>query len=348
MYQHGGNIYTHPNMLDFSSNINPLGTPDRVRQAVLSSADSLIHYPDPDCRKLREAISQKEQLPSSHILCGNGAADLIFTLCYALRPNHALLPVPSFSEYEQALLACGCRIDHSFLSEKNRFAMTNQFLSDLKKEAYDIIFLCNPNNPTGQLIDTELLLEILHYCEQHQIFMVVDECFLDFTQKYHTASLISRLPTSKYLFILKAFTKMYAIPGLRLGYLLSGNTDLLETLHSFRQPWSVSTLAQAAGIAAFHGKEAFEWEEKTRRFLEKERTYLKNSLPLSPITGEANYLFFPSEKPLFEECKKHNILIRDCQNFISLEHKHYYRIAIKKREENEQLITLIRFLHQNH
>lgn len=341
MYQHGGDIYTYPNMIDFSSNINPLGIPTWVRQAVLSSVDHLIHYPDADCRKLREVIGQTEGVDTSCVVCGNGAADLIFTLCHALRPKLALLPAPSFLEYEQALYSCGCKIDYSLLSEETQFDMTTQFLSDLKKKDYDILFLCNPNNPTGKIIDRELLSEIFHYCEQHGIFMVVDECFLNFTKKYRTNSMISVLPSSKYLIILKSFTKMYAIPGLRLGYLLSENENFLEKINSVRQPWSVSTVAQAAGIAAFDKEKRHDWEENTRCFIEKERQWLTTHLPFSKMTGEANYLFFSSPKPLWEECKKHGILIRDCKNFVSLDEKHYYRIAVKKRDENERLATLM-------
>ena len=341
MYQHGGDIYSYPDMLDFSANINPLGIPEQVKEAYLSSLEELTHYPDPKCRMLREAIGRKHEIPASFILCGNGAADLIFTLCFALKPKRALLPAPSFSEYARALSCIGCSIQYSFLPEKDRFAFTEQFLSDLKSFHPDIIFLCNPNNPTGQLIDHALLTEIAAYCERQKIYIVIDECFLDFTDAFSSGSLIPKLPVSNYLFILKAFTKMYALPGLRLGYFLSGNADLLRKMQSFRQPWSVSVPAQAAGTAAYAFLKEHNWEEKTRQFIKKERAFLKNSLPFSNITGEANYLFFPSHLPLSQIGRERGILIRCCNNFISLEQKNYYRIAVKTREENTKFLRLL-------
>lgn len=338
MYQHGGDIYSYSNILDFSANINPLGIPERVKKAVAGSIEQLIHYPDSKCRKLRTAIADKEQIPNSWVLCGNGAADLLYTLCFALRPKRALLPVPSFLEYSQALSCCGCQIDVSFLTEETHFQITEHFLQDLKKTSYDIVFLCNPNNPTGQTIPPEILMDILSICEQRRTFLVIDECFLNFTNEYRTGSMVSNLFLSGHLLILKAFTKMYALPGLRLGYLLSSNTALLDKLETYRQPWSVSVPAQTAGIAAL--KET-DWEEKTRSFIERERLWLTGRLPFSNITGKANFLFFRSECNLYQDCLEHGILIRDCNNFISLEGKHYYRIAVKKREENQQLVRLI-------
>ena len=179
---HGGEVYSKAVEIDFSANINPLGTPEAVKEAVRDSLPLLSQYPDPYCRALVGAIAEFEGVPAERVLCGNGAAELIFSLCAALGPKRALLPVPSFSEYRTALEAAGCETEFYFMEQSEDFALTERFLPVLEGFGGDMLLLCNPNNPTGQVIDPVLLEEIRDICARKGIFLFIDECFLDLTQ----------------------------------------------------------------------------------------------------------------------------------------------------------------------
>ena len=215
---HGGDVYKYSHCLDFSANCNPLGTPQSVKQAIIDSVDDLSDYPRVGCGPLKEAIAAYEHTQKEYLICGNGAADLIFSLCRAQNPKKALLLAPTFAEYEQALVSVGCEIARYDLEETADFCVKENYLHILQKEKPDIIFLCNPNNPTGITMQQELLEKILRRCAETGIFMVVDECFLDFVKEPESHTLKGKLAEYPNLFLLKAFTKRYAIPGVRLGY----------------------------------------------------------------------------------------------------------------------------------
>ncbi len=340
MYQHGGDIYNHKNRLDFSANINLMGIPKSVVLAASEGAALSYQYPDAKCLELREALSQAEGIPIEQILCGNGAAELIFNLVLAKRPKKALLPVPSFHEYEQALHMIDCEINYHYMKEEDGFLLKEDFLERINGEV-DIVFLCNPNNPTGTLIEPEFLEEILHECEKQDCLLIVDECFIDFINETKDYSIKNQCKNSKNLFLLKAFTKLYAMPGLRLGYGISSNSELIQKMKEVSQPWSVSIPAQMAGVAAL---KEINYVKKSKEILKQERTFLIDELgKLNIITfsSMANYIFFHTDKGLYERCYGKGILIRDCSNYEGLG-EGYYRIAVKTHEENKQLIEVIR------
>ena len=220
---------------------------------------------------LKEAIGKYEQVDSDWIICGNGAAEVIFSVCRAGKPKKALVTGPSFAEYEQALQGVGCEVDHFWLEEEEDFRVKRDFLKALRPEL-DIVFLCNPNNPTGVLMDQCLLMEILKRCRELDIFLVVDECFLDFVEEPALYTLKKVLGDYRNLFIIKAFTKRYAMPGLRLGYGLCANTRLLEKMTEENQPWNISTPAQAAGMAALLENS---YVEAGRQLVFKEKSVLR-------------------------------------------------------------------------
>lgn len=333
---HGGNVYQYKNCLDFSANCNPLGTPEAVKQAIRSSLDTLSDYPQVGCSALREAIGAYEKVDPSQIICGNGAAELIFSLCRAVKPKKALLPAPTFAEYQQALESTGCEIRTYYLQEQNTFALQKDYLEALEKDV-DIAFLCNPNNPTGILTERELLLEVLEQCRKRGILLVVDECFLDFIEKPEDYTLKEKLFEYTNLFLLKAFTKRYAMAGVRLGYGISSNQELLERMERMTQPWNVSSPAQAAGIAALGEKE---YVEQGRQLVFGEKDYLMaemKKMGLQVYPSRANYIFFRGPENLFAECVKRNLLIRDCSNYEGLG-AGYYRVAVKRHGDNEKLI----------
>lgn len=346
---HGGNIYDEEiretcgkggaKLLDFSANINPLGMPKRVREAVVRALEDAVHYPDPLCRKLKRALAESYGLPEEVFVCGNGGADLIYRLAYALRPRRALLTAPAFAEYEEALRQVNteCR----FHRLRGDLEVREDILEQMDASV-DVMFLCNPNNPTGLLIDPDLLFRILGKAAECGILIVLDECFLDFTGQ-EERSLISYIKETKHLLILKSFTKMYAMPGIRLGYGISGDRELLTRMEAAGQCWGVSVLAGAAGIAALEEKE---YKQKAVRMIKKERRYLKAELEAAGMQvwdGQADYLFFraPGIRDLYERLLPHGILIRRCGNYRGLDET-FYRVAVKAHEDNERLVKAMR------
>ena len=311
-----------------------------MKQAIIDCVDDLSDYPRVGCGPLREAIASYEHTRKEYLICGNGAADLIFSLCRAQNPKKALLLAPTFAEYEQALVSMGCEIARYYLEEPADFCVKENYLQVLQKEKPDIIFLCNPNNPTGITMHRELLEGILRSCAESGIFMVVDECFLDFVKEPEKHTLKGKLAEYPNLFLLKAFTKRYAIPGVRLGYGFCSDSKVLERMEAVTQPWNVSTVAQLAGLAAL--KET-EYVEKGRLLIFRESVWMKEKmaqLGLKVYPSEANYIFFHGPADLFERCVPKGILIRNCSNYPGLE-KGYVRVAVKLHEQNEKLIQVL-------
>lgn len=346
-HKHGGDIYSEPDILDFSANINPLGMPKAVKEAAKLGIEKSIYYPEVTSKQLQKEISYYYDINTDYVICGNGAAELIFYICLAQQPKKALLLAPSFAEYEIALHNVGCEIEYFYLKEKENFQLTNEYMTYLTDDL-DIIFLCNPNNPTGQMIFKEYLIEIARICKEKQIRMVLDECFIDFSDKLLRESMREELRKYENLIIINAFTKLYAMPGLRLGYALSADTNLLGKMHQLLQPWNVSVPAQLAGIAALKEKD---FVMKSREVIVREKEFLLEELfnlqqlyeqrkldIIEKIYGyEANYIFFRGNKEILQLLHGQGIQIRDCSNYRGLE-EGYYRIAVRGREENQKLV----------
>lgn len=339
-YGHGGDIYTYKGMLDFSVNINPLGMSQKVTDAAKQAIDRCICYPDSRCRKLTEALAERTGLPQSCFLPGNGAADLIFSLVLAEQPKKALIPVPSFSEYEQALCTVGCQIQYYSLQAENQFRLDRNF-TDCLTDDLDMVFLCCPSNPAGQIIQKEELTEIAERCMEKGIRLVLDECFVEFLSEPERYTMEQETKQFPCLFLLRAFTKMHAVPGLRIGYGITSDGELLRKMETVRQPWSVSVPAQEAGLAALRERER---EKQTRELVRKERTRMEKELQdagIHVIPSEANFILMYTTTDLFSELKKRGILIRDCSNYRSLK-KGWYRVAVRLPEENDRLLAAIR------
>ncbi len=339
---HGGDIYSHKEaVIDFSANINPFGLPSSVRQAIVDNIDSYVNYPDPLCRELKSAIAKHENVLKSNIVCGNGAADVIFRLVLAVKPDKAMIIVPTFAEYEQALKVCDCDIVYHFLLEQDGFILNESIFDNISNDV-DMMFICNPNNPTGIPIKKEFILKIANKCKENNILLVVDECFNEFVDDEKSYSVVYNLQDNTNIIVLKAFTKMYAMAGIRLGYALCSNTILIDKISNTLQPWSVSTVASKCGIAALKEKD---YVQKTKLLIERNRNYLINELEKIGFVvygSKANYVFFKScELNLVEKLEQHNILIRSCENYVGLE-KGYYRIAVKNQEDNQYLIDCLK------
>lgn len=346
-YEHGGNVfYNNPDIIDFSANINPLGLPNGVADAIKVAITDCTRYPDPFSCELREMIAGYEKCYSSQIICANGASEIIFRLSNWLRPKRALIIAPTFSDYERALIASGCKDIYRYqLYEKNEFGLDFGILEVIKNGNFNVVWLCNPNNPTGCLIPKKLLDEIINLCYHSDCYVVVDECFLDFVPDKASYTVKSEIEQYQNLIVLKAFTKIFALAGIRLGYALCNNQKVIEGLYYHGADWSVSGLAQAAGLAALSNPE--EYISKSLRYIDMEKSKLEScfeSAGFKVFGSNANYLFIKNEynfdlkETLLE---KHRMMIRSCANYHGLS-KQFCRIGVLKAEQNQKLIGAIK------
>ena len=336
---HGGDIYRHPDMIDFSSNCNPFGPPQRVQDAICRAAGQIGHYPDVQCSLLRDALSAKLHVPGTWIFFGNGAAEVIFAAVTALKPKKALLPAPTFAEYAQALETVGCEIQYVHTAEADGFALPMDFAEQITEDI-DMVFLCNPNNPTGNLLSREETERVIRRAGALGCTVVLDECFLDFVEKPEEFSMLGDLAAYPHVILLKAFTKLYAMAGVRLGYGISSNPAIIEKLERSVQPWNVSSLAQAAGLAAL-AEDAYVRESLMT--LRAERSYLLQALDklgCRTYASQANYIFFRGEETLGEKLRAAGFLVRDCSNYAGLG-KGYYRVAVRLHEDNVKLVQAV-------
>jgi threonine-phosphate decarboxylase len=305
-YEHGG----YPDMLDFSVNINPLGCPVKIDGLDIETL--IENYPDSHCNSLREKLSEKWGVPKEFIVCGNGASDLIMRICAALRPKRVFALAPTFSEYERCVKLFG---------------------GILANENYDTAFICRPNNPDGKLVSEDIIIDML----KKGVIVVVDECFIEFTE---FKSLIYLTEKYRNLILLNAFTKIYAMAGLRLGFAVCSDTKLIEKISFHDSAWCVSGIAQKIGIEVLKN---LNFIAETRKFIAEEREFMLRKLSdlgLECYDSKANFIMIKSQKPLFKGLYKKGIAVRDCSNFTGLD-EHYIRIGLKKHDDNVKLIEEI-------
>ncbi len=323
--------------LDFSANVSPLGVPERVRAAIAAAAGEIDRYPDPDCRALRGAIAAHEGVAAEWILCGNGASDLIYRAIFAARARRALVTAPAFGGYEAALEAAGCEILRYSLNSE--FRLDEGFLAVID-DSVELVILCQPNNPAGVSVDPPLLRRMIERCAACDCRVLMDECFVDFLdvpEAYSCKPLLKEFPN---LLVLNAFTKLCAMAGVRLGYVLCADEAFLDAMRRAGPPWSVSHPAQAAGVAAL---EESAYIERVRALVRIERAWLREQLAalgLAVVPGEANFLLFRSAVPLAAPLRRRGILIRGCGDFAGLDDT-WYRVAVRTHAENQRLIDAL-------
>jgi threonine-phosphate decarboxylase len=347
---HGGNLrrarelYGQDTFLDLSANINPFGPPETVWDKIRETLPQIVNYPDPESKQLRSKLASVYQLPINKIMVGNGAGELLFTLLQSLKPKKVAIPIPSFSEYEQAARAASAEINYIPLGaqgwsglppvdtaqEKAIFKdIWQQYLRDC-----DLLFICSPHNPTGSLISREHFLLLLEISSNLNCRIIFDESFFDFLPEETRWSARLDLERNSQLIVLYSMTKFYSLPGLRLGACFA-SSDVISHSRLFRDPWSVNVLAEQAGIAALQDKlfpalVRRKLSESKQFFMVnfKQRAY--KSLKLLP--GSVNFvliqLFDHNSGEIVAELAKHGILVRDCANFKGLKES-YIRVAIK-------------------
>lgn len=360
---HGGEFKDNYIEHDFSVNINPVVTPQSVIEAMHAALESTDKYPERQSESLTAELAKTLQVDENSVFIGNGSSELFMAVANAFSPCKIIIPVPSFYGYEYAAAAGENDVYYVELSKEDDFAFTQKFVHELKDRITEIIgsgseeagneseagknsgghgcllYLANPNNPTGRTIESGLLTEILTFCKAKDITVVLDECFYEFTNE--NKSMFQRIDEFPNLIVISSFTKTFSIPGIRLGYLACSDENTIKRIRRKLPEWNVSSIAQAAGIACLKHPEHM---IKSAEYLKGEREYLEKNLKelgIKVFGSDANFLLINSEKPLYEELLKRGIGIRDASNFRGLK-KGYYRIAVKSHEENELFIRVLK------
>jgi threonine-phosphate decarboxylase len=351
---HGGNIHAAArdsglaatDFLDFSANINPLGLSLQVRAALLATMDLVVAYPDPDAVALKQAIADTYKVPGECIETGNGAVELIYLLCRALSPSRVLLPAPTFGEYEAAATAAGLPIVRLPLSADAGFVPDLTTIgASLQRD--DVLFFCNPNNPSGVIWNREQLEPLMAQADAAGAHVVVDESFIDFRPPEQAETCRTLVGRYRSLSVLHSLTKFLAVPGLRLGFLLT-EPNLVRRLGLLRDPWNVNVMAQAAGVA---GLQDLAYRQETVQMVTEQKDWLKNELQsipgFKPFTPSVNFILADigntgwNAAALQQRLWADRILIRNCASFSGLSDS-YIRLAVKRPAENQQLMVRLK------
>lgn len=342
---HGGDIYRYPGeLLDFSSNINPLGVPDVVIE-LLRGETNLERYPDIEYRALRRKIADRYQLKPEEILVGNGAVEIIFLIANLFSEQKVLLPVPTFGEYRRAVEQAGGQVEIVFRKREHNFALP---LAEIEEKLPTVagIIICNPNNPTGNLMSLDELTQLVEMTKDLQKYLIFDEAFLDFVPDPEKSTALQWLSRHPRMLIIRALTKFFAIPGLRFGYGFGG-AEVISHLRNLQIPWSVNSLAAKAAELLIYDNN---YIECSRDWIKRERGYFLEKLEkifgLEVWPTAANFLLARlttgmSAKDIKTELISHQILIRDASSFLGLDQS-YFRLAIKDRASNQKLLTALK------
>lgn len=341
--KHGGDIYRNKIQYDFSVNINPLGMTERCKQEAMRGIELSAHYPDDEAEKLRGAIATKNDVSAEDILVGNGAAELIYALCHAIRPKQARTIAPTFQEYEAAVCMTGGSMTYTGLNASEDFVIDERFVDSITATD-ELVFVCNPNNPTGKRIGQEILIKLIDKCKQVGAYLLIDECFLPFCKQEREYSYFKK-NCPKHVLVLRAFTKIYAMAGLRLGYMLVADCELRDRIRMQLQPWNTSISAQLAGVAALAEDD---FVNASNDLIYREREIVARGLQkyvARIYDSDANFLLVKAEKGFATRLLERGILIRSCANFNGLDDT-FFRIAIRTHGENEHLLKTVQSIYE--
>jgi threonine-phosphate decarboxylase len=343
-YKHGGNIYTldnKENIIDFSSNINPLGPPPDFKEEILDACNIIEQYPDPNYTDMRKELEMLYGIDKDYFILGNGGIQVIHNVIEFLDFSKALIIVPTFVEYEKALRRYNKTFEYYYLKEKDQFILNSNELLSTDLSDIDLVILCTPNNPTGVYLEKKELIKIVANLKELEINVLIDEAFIDFLDD--DMSMMDQVTIYNNLIITRSITKFFAVPGLRLGFLSTSNKKLLKNINQFRESWSVNIFANQLFLKLFKNNK---YIEETKKFIVDEGDRLYNQLKeinaLKVYKPSVNYVFFKSEADILwkEELLKYHILIRHCNNYVGLNEK-FYRIAVKNKTQNNLLIEVM-------
>lgn len=350
MAVHGGEVFRLASLsgiepdtiIDFSANINPLGLPPGVDLALRQALQNLSNYPEIDAVTLRSKVADRHQLPIDSVIVGNGSSALIYLLARALKPKKSLIWSPTFSEYERALKQVQSEVVNLNCLNPEKSISLDEIIAATVKAEPELVFLCNPNNPTGALLSIDELEKIVSIFKKAGIILVLDEAFIDFVGG--ESSFVSRLDEFDNIIILRSLTKIYALAGIRCGYLVSC-PEINRLLSPFLEPWSVNSLALRAATAALENDAEF--IKQTISFIAGERQYLSKKFAqlkyLKSYPASANYILAQVDQNI--DCGdlrdflfiRDKIMIRLCDDYVGLG-SNFVRFAVKKESENRTLV----------
>lgn len=358
---HGGDIWRvgrghdlqRGEVLDFSSNVNPLGPSLKALEAIEKNSWQIPFYPDPESTSLKEAIARYiGGITAENVIIGNGSCELIYLFAesFADRGTEILIPTPTFGEYEKAAKKMGGKI--KVLPPAPGFRLRSKDLLDKVSSKTRVVFLCNPNNPTSTLISSENILEMAEETLRRDILLFIDEDFMEFVHKKRRFSLADKVRAFRNILVLRSFTKTFGLTGLRVGYGIACR-DIVEVLGKVKIPWNVNCLGQVAAEAALQDPE---YLKRTEKLIEEEKAFLLNGLSrvgdFKVFPADANFILVDIRRSgltasrLKEKMLERGILIRDCSSFTGLDEYHI-RIAVRTRRENERLLESMRRIVSN-
>ena len=328
-----------PQILDFSSNINPLGIPISVKKTLKKNFDAIQNYPDLNSSELISSLKKYTHLDKSNLVVGNGAIEIIYNFCFAfLSKKKVLIPIPTFQEYETAAKLNNGKI--SYFKTFNLSEHVDSFISQIPKNG--CVFICNPNNPTGKLLSKKYLLKIIQRAQKLSSFVFVDECFIELVPESNE-SVISYVKKYNNLFVLRSLTKSFGFPGLRIGY-AAASKQIVKILKKIKIPWSVNSLAEDAAKISLKNKSHL---IKSKLVIKNELNYLKNKINkfdgFECHDSSTNFILIKTihdSTQLQKKLLQNKILIRDCKNFRGLDN-HYFRIAVKSHRDNLKLVNAL-------
>ncbi|MEM2081312.1 MAG: threonine-phosphate decarboxylase CobD [Candidatus Bathyarchaeia archaeon] len=343
----GKSVIGRGEIFDFSSNINPLGPSPKSIEAIKNSLELIPTYPDPDSTALRDAIAGSfSGLSRENVIVGNGSTELIYLFAdvFMSKGDVALIPAPTFGEYEKAVRKAGARSKFVKLSPSFKVDPA-VFAREIK--GVKAIFVCNPNNPTSMLTRRADLAEIIEIALEEETLVFLDEDFIEFVDEEKRFSFVGEIKRYPNLIVLRSFTKFFGLTGLRVGYGIAAD-EIIEVLSVAKAPWNVNCLAQVAAVAALKDEKH---ADKTSRLIKREREFLAGELEkiscLKVYPADANFFFIDVRQSGFtaaqlkEKMLEYGVLIRDCTSFAGID-EHYIRVAVKTRRENEKLLEALR------
>ena len=331
----------------FSANVNPLGISPKLQETLSAHVGAITAYPDRAYTSLRSCIGGYVGADMKNIIVGNGSTELISLIIRIEHPKKAMIVGPTYSEYEREVKLGGGTTIYYPLREADGFQMqTDDFIGKLN-ESIDMLVVCHPNNPTSTCITNRQMRRILDACKEHGIFVMIDETYVEFAEN---VGRVTAVPLTAYydnLIILRGTSKFFAAPGLRLGYAVTGNRDLLKNLITLQNPWSISSLAAIAGEIMFTDQA---YIEQTRALISAERTRIYDMLRAHPdykvYEPSANFLLVKllredqTSETLFDKAIRRGMMIRDCSTFPFLDDR-YIRFCIMSPDMNDRLMACI-------
>ena len=337
-------------IIPFAGNVNPLGISPLLKKSMASHIECISEYPDRDYKELRSTLSLYCNVPMEHIIVGNGATEMISLTMQLLRPKHALLLSPTYSEYTREIDLVGGHVEEYYLREDLDFQLDLDDLFAKLDDSVDLLAICNPNNPTSSALNTEEISKILAHCKKHNIFVMIDETYVEFAPDINEITAVSLTREFTNLMILRGVSKFYAAPGMRLGYGITGNLEFLKKMKEKQVPWSLNSLGALAGELMLKDKN---YIRQTRDLILSERTRLLKALENIPTyktyPAYANFLLLKIQKPgltsqdVFDACIHQGLMIRDCSSFECLDGE-YIRFCIMHPEDNTRLLNILESL----